>query len=57
MDDQAARVARTLEEVLRTADRLARRMGAEFVPDPKATRSFQQAGTSEPGEQLPLRSS
>ncbi len=33
MDDRVDRASRSLNQVFRTADRLARRMGGEFVPD------------------------
>ena len=55
MDDEAARVVRALEDASKTADRLARRMGAEFVPNPAAAQSFKR-GTEFAVEQLPLRS-
>lgn len=54
MDNEAARVVRALEDASKTADRLARRMGAEFVPDPKAAQNF-KLSTDVPSEQLPVR--
>lgn len=55
MDDEAARVVRALEDASKTADRLARRMGAEFVPNPTAAQSFKR-GAEFTTEQLPLQS-
>lgn len=55
MDDEVARVVRALEDASKTADRLARRMGAEFVPNQTAAQSFKR-GTEFDAEQLPLRS-
>jgi len=54
MDEHATRAARAIEDASKTADRLARRMGAEFVRDPQASQAFQSrfANTREP---LPIR--
>jgi hypothetical protein len=52
MVDLADREAQSLRDISRTADRLARRMGAEFVPDQK--RSVEAKG-EQSHDALPMR--
>jgi hypothetical protein len=56
MDDQAGLARKTVDEISKTASRLARRMGAEFVLAPEWRDAKNVDGILRPkSEQLPLR--
>lgn len=54
VDDQSVRAKRILDEVSSTADRLARRMGGEFVLHPDIAMTIAPSGTIESVKALPL---
>jgi hypothetical protein len=56
MNDLKTRAPDTIEEAAKTADRLARRMGAKFVPDPRISERFQRDSSGVVAEPLPTRS-
>ena len=54
VEDRSVRVMRILDEVSSTTDRLARRMGGEFVLKPDVARSVGQSGSTDSVKMLPL---